>query len=168
MSVLTDYSAEQQRTLLGSLPAAAIAISAASPGRKAETVSEIVAAAAYILDSRSEFLGNTLVNSIQFDIQLRADAASGAAFPDFTARAEAPGALEDAYAALRAVAALLATLEDQEEAAGFRQWLMNIAVHTALAGKEGGNWRGKGAVQVNDAERAAVKQIADILGVPHE
>jgi hypothetical protein len=166
MSVLTDYTAEQQRILLGSLPAAAIAVAAASPGRSAETVSEILAAATYILDSRSEFLTNTLVNSIQFDIQLRADA--GAAFPNFAERAEAPGALEDAHAALRAVAALLDTLADPNEAAGFKQWLMNIAVHTALGGKEGGNWRGKGAVQVNDAERAAVRAIAEILGVPHE
>ena len=108
MSVLTDYTAEQQRILLGSLPAAAIAIAAASPGRKTETVSEILAAAGYILDSRSEFLGNTLVSSIQFDVQLRAD--TDGAFPDFAARAEAPGALADAYAALRAAAALLATL----------------------------------------------------------
>lgn len=166
MSILIDYTAEQQRILLGSLPAAAIAVSAASPGRAAETVSEILAAAAYILDSRSEFLSNSLVNSIQFDIQLRAE--SEAPFPDFAARAEAPGALEDAYAALRAVAELLDSLEDREEAAGFKHWLMNIAVHTALAGKEGGNWRGRGAIQVSDAERAAVKQIADILGVPQE
>lgn len=166
MSILIEYSSEDQRILLRSLQAAAIAVSAASPGRSAETVSEGIAAAAYVLDSRSDYLANTLVTSIQFEIQLRAEAE--VPFPNFVERATAPGALEDAYAALRDVAALLDRADDPQEAAGFKQWLMNIAVHTALAGKEGGNWRGKGAVQISDAERAAVKQIAAILGVDHE
>ena len=54
---------------------------------------------------------------------------------------------------------------DAGEAAGYKQWLMNIAVRTAQAGKEGGNFLGWGAVEVNDVERAALRDLAALLGI---
>ncbi len=165
MSVLTDYTPDEQRVLLGSLEAAGVAISAASPGKKRETVSEGFAAASYILDSKKEWLGNTLVGTIQFTLQDRS--ASGDKFPNFYDLATAPGAEAKALDTLRQVTALLDAKTTPEEAAGFKQFLMNIATKTAEAGMEGGNFWGRGAVAVNDAERAALDQIADILGVKH-
>ena len=60
MSVLDDYSAEEQSLLLRSLAAAAIAIAAASPGRKVETASEGFAAASYIMEVRQPYLAHPL------------------------------------------------------------------------------------------------------------
>ena len=42
---------------------------------------------------------------------------------------------------------------------------MNIAVETSKAGKEGGNFLGWGGEMVNDAERAALKEVAQVLGI---
>ncbi len=45
MTVYADYTSDEQRLLRASLQAAAVAVSAASPGRTEETVSEGYAAA---------------------------------------------------------------------------------------------------------------------------
>jgi len=164
MSVFSDYTPEEQQVLLRSIEAAGVAVAAASLGRKAETASEGFAAASYILESRAAYLGNTLIGSVQYALQARA--AAGKSFPDFAKLAAAPGAAAEALATLAQVVALLASKSDAEEAAGYREWLMNIAVATSKAGKEGGNILGWGAVAVNDAERAALAQIAQTLGLP--
>jgi hypothetical protein len=164
MSVLSDYSAEEQSLLLRSLQAAAIAISAASPGRKTETVSEGFAAASYIMEVREPYLANPLIGSVQYEIERRAEA--GDSFPDYTKVAGAPDAEQTAMQTLSSAAALLDAKATPEEAAGFKQWLLNIAAKTTEAGKEGGNFFGWGAVAVNDAEKAALQKIAQTLGVP--
>jgi hypothetical protein len=163
MSVLADYTPEQQQLLLRSLEAASVAIAAASLGSARETISEGFAAASYVMESRGTYLDNTLIQSIQYALEARA--AADEKFPDFVAVASAPGAKEHALTTLRQATALLNAKSSPEEAAGFKEWLMNIAVRTTEAGKEGGNFLGWGAVAVNDAERAALKEIADILGV---
>ena len=163
MSVFADYSPEEQQLLLRSLDAAGIAVSAASLGRKVETASEGFAAASYIMESHRDYLGNTLITSIQFELDQRVKAEKP--FPNFEKLASAPGAKEAAMETLRQVSALLTTKTTPEEAAGYAEWLMNIAVATSKAGKEGGNFMGWGAVMVNEAEEAALKEIAQVLGV---
>jgi hypothetical protein len=164
MSILSDYSPEEQQLLLRSMSAAAIAISAASLGRRRETASEGIAAATYIMESRGEFLDNTLVGSVQHELDRRTEA--GVAFPNFEEQAVAEGAKEAALQTLRDLAALLDARSTPDEAAGYKRFLMGIAKSTALGGTEGGNWLGWGAEQVNDAERAALVKVAEALGLP--
>jgi hypothetical protein len=164
MSVLADYTAEEQSLLLRSLAAAAVAIAAASPGRKAETASEGFAAARYIMEVREPYLANSLIGSIQYMIESRT--AADETFPDFVKRATAPGAEQAALDTLAAAAALLDAKTTPEEAQGFKRWLLDIATTTQNAGKEGGNFLGWGAVAVNDEERAALQRIAEVIGAP--
>ena len=164
MSVLTDYTAGEQRLLLRSLSAAAIAIAAASLGRKTETVSEGFAAAKYIIDVREPYLTNALIGSVQYELERRA--AADEAFPNFVEQATADRAEQAALDTLGAVAALLAAKTTAEEAQGFKQWLLDIAAATQQAGKEGGNFLGWGATPVNDAEREALQRMAQVLGMP--
>jgi hypothetical protein len=154
MSVYADYSAEEQQLLLRSLQAAAVAISAASLGRKPEIVSEGFAAASFIMERSADRLDNTLIGSVQFALNERV--LSDQPFPDY-----GPQAL----ATLRQVAALLAEKSTPAEANGYKEWLMKIAALTTEAGKEGGNFLGWGAVLVNDAEKAALAEVAAALGV---
>ncbi len=164
MSILSDYSADEQTLLLRSLSAAAIAIAAASLGSRRETAAEGIAAATYIMESRGDFLDNTLVGSVVHELETRADA--GVAFPDFQQQAVADGAAAGALVTLREATALLDSRTDADEAAGYKRWLLEIAQRTAHGGAEGGNWLGWGAVQVNDAERAALAQVEQALGLP--
>ena len=163
MTVLADYSAEEQTVLLRSLSAAAVAISAASLGRKTETVQEGFAAAQYIIEVREPYLTWPLVGSVQYELERRA--AADQPFPDFVAQATAPGAEQAALEMLRAAAAVLDAKAAPQEAAGYKQWLLDIAATTKNAGKEGGGWFGRGAVAVNDEERSAYARIAQALGV---
>lgn len=163
MSVLTDYTTDEQTLLLRSLSAAAIAIAAASLGRKTETVAEGFAAAKYIMEVREPYLANPLIGSVQYELERRA--AADQAFPDFVKQATADDAEQAAFDTLGAVAALLAAKTTAEEAAGFKQWLLDIAAVTKGAGKEGGNFLGWGAVAVNDEERAALERMKQVLGV---
>ncbi len=163
MTVYADYDADGQRLLLSGLQAAAVAVSAASLGRKEETGSEGFAAANYILASGPTHVANTLMTSViaELERRLREDQA----FPDFVAAATADGAEVHAMATLRELAALLARQADPTESMGYRRWLLDIASEVAAAGKEDQGFLGTGGVLVNEAERSALRQIADVLGV---
>ena len=126
-------------------------------------MAEGFAAAKYIMEVRQPYLANPLIGSLQYELERRA--AADQPFPDFVAQATADGAEQAAFDTLEAVAALLAAKTTPEEAAGFKQWLLDIAAVTKGAGKEGGNFLGWGAVPVNDAERAALERMQQVLGV---
>ncbi len=163
MTIYAEYTPEEQDVLRAGIQAAAVAISAASPGRKEETVSEGYAAAEFIMESGPRYVANTLVTSILAELQRRLK--SEQVFPDYVKVASAPGAGEQAMANLRAVAALLDTKATAEEAAGFKGWLLDISQVVAKAGKEDQGFLGMGGVEVNDAERVALAAIAQALGV---
>jgi hypothetical protein len=163
MSVLSDYSPADQQLLRSSLSAAAVAVAASSIGKDAETASEGFAAASYILNSREQYLNNTLVGSVIYDLEERVQ--NEGTFPDFEQQVNTPGSREVALDTLRRVSSLLAAKTTPGEAEGYKDWLMTISGVTAAGGKEGGGWFGWGAVQVNDAEKAALIQVADTLGL---
>lgn len=163
MTTYADYTPDEQRSLLASLEAAAVAVSAASLGRKEETASEGFAAASFVLASRADYVGNTLVSSVILALEQRLQA--GERFPEYVEVAAAPDAHARAMDVLRSVVALLDARAAPDEASGYKDWLMRIAVVTAEAGKEEQGFLGRGGVVVNEAEREALAEIAATLGV---
>jgi hypothetical protein len=163
MSLITDYSAEEQALLMQGPRLGAIVVSAASPGGSADTFSEGVAAIQYAMGSQGEFLGNTLISSILYELDQLAR--SEHKFADYNQLAAAPGASKDALGKLGQVADLLDRKSDPAEAAGYKQWVLNAATSASQAAKEGANWLGRGGVVVNDAEQAALAQIAAALRI---
>jgi hypothetical protein len=163
MTVYREYTADEQRLLRSSLQAAAVVVSAASLGRKEETGSEGFAAASLVLESRNAYVSNALVSSVI--IELEAEVKADRSFPDFAKVASAQNAGQSAIDTLRSVVTLLDQKASRDEAAGYKGWLMRIATTTAEAGKEDQGFLGWGGVQVNDAERAALQSIAEVLGV---
>ncbi len=163
MSVLSDYTAEEGRLLMEGPRLGAVVVSAASLGRPAETMAEGIAAIQYAMSRTGEFLDNTLIGSIQFELEqlLKADQK----FADYSRLATAPGAGDQALARLSELADLLDRKSAPGEAAGYKRWVLNAAALASEAGREGGNFLGWGAVQVNDAERAALAQVAAALRV---
>lgn len=161
MSVLSDYSSEEQFLLIQGPRLGAIVISAASPGRAAETAAEGFAAVQYAMTTHREFVGNSLIASILFEIDELAK--TDWKFADYNKLADASGAGADALAKLGQIADLLDKQSDPAEAVAYKQWVLNAAVAASEAGKEGGNFLGWGAVLVNDAERAALTEITKTL-----
>jgi len=162
MSLFADYDPDQQRVLLRAISAAAVLVSAASPGSRADTVSEGFASAEYVLDSLEASVGNTLVSSVIMAIRDRL--AAEEPFPDYAQAAAAPDAEAQARAALAAVASLLDARSTPEEAAGYKDWLVHVAQASAQGALEDKGFLGRGGVQVNDAERAAIAEVARLLG----
>ncbi len=163
VTIYSDYTAEQQQVLRASLEAAAVAVSAASPGRSEETVSEGFAAAEYILGSQAAHVDSPLITSMLVELEARVKSES--AFPDYVAEASKPGARTWALETLRTVVTLLDTTATPDEAAHYKGWLLQIATVTASAGKEDQGFMGRGGVMINDTERAELREIAAILGI---
>lgn len=161
MTVLSDYSEEEQLLLLQGPRLGAIVISAASPGRSAETATEGFAAITYAMSARGEFLDNVLVNALLYKLDELAK--EDRKFADYSKLATVAGAKEQALGRLAEIADLLDRKSDPVEAAGYKRWVLNASNAAAEAGKEGGNFFGRGAVMVNDAERQALAEIAKTL-----
>ncbi len=163
MTVLSDYTEEEQELIRRAVASAAIAVSASSLGRPEETVSEGFAAADLVLKSQPNFVGNTLVTSLLVGVQ--EDLKTGHVFPNYVDDASAPGAYDESMIVLGRVARLLDEKALPDEAAGYKGWLLDIARAVAEAGKEDQGFLGRGGVMVNDAERAALDAVAEALGV---
>ncbi len=71
---------------------------------------------------------------------------------------------EPARQGLRQAADLLDEKCLSEEAAGFKQWIMDIAQAVAEADKEGSHF-GIGGVKVTNKEKAALAEIKSYLGL---
>ena len=65
---------------------------------------------------------------------------------------------------LEQAAALLNAKCSPEEAAGFKQWLLDLATVVAKADKEGSHF-GIGGVRVTDKEKTALAEVASTLGL---
>jgi hypothetical protein len=163
MTLYSDLTPDEQSLLRRSLQAAAVFISAASPGRPEETVSEGFAAASFILQRRPEDLANPLVSSLI--LELETEVREDRPFPDFSEAARADGARAAARETLRALAAMLDDRATPEEAAATKAWYMRIAEAVAVAGKEDQGFLGHGGVLINAAEDAALDEVAATLGV---
>ena len=163
MTVFKDLAEDEQVVLLRALQAGPVVVSTASPGRKEETASEGFAAAAFVLDSRARYVGNVLVSSIIIALEDRVRAELP--FPDHLEVVSRPGAAETALATLAAAATLIDAHATAEDAAGTKQWLLEIAQVAAQAGKEDQGFLGRGGVLINDKERAALAQVAAALGI---
>ncbi len=161
MSVLKDYTQEEQALLMQGPRLGAIVVSAASPGRSADTESEGFAAIEYAMSSRGEFLDNTLIASILYELDQLSK--SGHRFAAYGKLAAAPDAKAQAIGRLGQIADALDRASNPAEATGYKQWVLNAATAASEAAKEGANFFGRGGVLVNDAEKAALAEIARAL-----
>lgn len=163
MTLLGEFDPDDQLLLMQGLEAAAVLISTASPGRTEETVSEGFAMADFVLKSEPDHIAHPLLMSI---IQrLKDRSADRGSFPDYGKVVAAPGARERALGILRSVVTVVDAGATPDEASAYRAWLLGIATVVAEAGKEDQGFLGRGGVMVNDAERAALRELAAVLGL---
>ena len=101
---------------------------------------------------------NPLIGSLVADLKAGARPAMPTERPQDLAQAKA-----QALGACREVAALLGR-KAPSEADGFNRWLLGSAQRVAQADKGGGIF-GIGGVQVNKAEKTALAEVAQALGV---
>lgn len=163
MTLIGEFDPADQVLLMQGLEAAAVLISTASLGRKEETASEGFAMANHVLESGKDQIAHPLLMSIIQALEDRA--AGGGAFPDYGRVVRAPDARDRAMGVVRSAVAAVNARATPDEAAAYRAWLLGIATAVAQAGKEDQGFLGRGGVLVNDAERAALEELAGMLGL---
>jgi hypothetical protein len=162
MASKTTFAPEEWKRLLQSPMIAAMAVTAADPSGLWGTLKEGLAASSALAEAKADAGANELIRAVVADFEtsegrtvardgLR-EKFAGSKPAEMKARA-----IED----LHQVSALLEA-KAPEDAAAFRAWLQAIAERVAEASKDGG-FLGFGGVQVSDAEKATLADIAGAL-----
>ncbi len=163
MANKNSFSPVEWRKLVQAPLLAGFAVSAADPSSFIGTLQEAFASAKELAQAKTGASGE-LVKAVADEILTssgRAEAREGI-------RSIVQGAQIDEIKG-RALEALkeTATLVNQkapQDAAAFNGWLWQIAKTVAEAGTEGG-FLGFGGVKVSDAEKVALSEISEILGL---
>lgn len=160
MTGKTDFTADEWQIVYKAAPMVGMAVAAASPSGPLGLVKEMFAVGSTIADTLNQRTSNPLINALVDDLKARG-----------TKPAPPPGiqSADDARTvaldSLRQLNALLSEKVPGPEADEFKRWLLGIGQNVAVASNEGG-FLGFGGVQVSDAEKTVLGQIAAALSVP--
>lgn len=164
MAAKTDFTSDEWKLLLQSPMIAGIAVSAADPSGLIGMLKESMASARALLQATAN--ADALVKAVAGDFET----SEGRGLAQDGVKATITGAkkpadiVAKALETLKAVSALLDS-KGGADAIPFKAWLAGVAKLVAEAAPEGG-FLGFGGVQVSEAEKATVAQIAVALGVP--
>jgi hypothetical protein len=157
VSTKADYTKEEWELIVKSPVMASMAVIAASPSGPIGVLKEMFAVGKGLW-AGAEGTTNPLIGAVVADLKAGARPAMPTERPQDLAQAKA-----QALDACREVAALLGR-KAPGEAEGFKRWLLGSAQGVAEAAKEGGVF-GIGGVQVSEAEKTALAEVAQALGV---
>jgi hypothetical protein len=157
MSKKADYTAEEWELLLSAPFVVPLAVVAASPSGPIGLVKEGAAVASKLGElARQGSSGNELIDALVSETRERRS------LPRMPS-SDADSIKASAVGSARKVAELLQA-KSPTEAEQVKHWLYDLANRTAEASREGG-FLGFGGVQVSDAEKAVLGEIAGALGV---
>jgi hypothetical protein len=161
MASKAAFTADEWNQVLGGVFMSGFAVTAADPSGLWGLLKETFANGRALMDAKNNAseLSKTIVSEME--------TSEGRSAAQDYVKARLQGAKREeikqrAIDALRAAAAIV----DQKaasEAAAYKVWLLQIANNVAQASKEGG-FLGFGGVDVSDAEKATLTEIASALG----
>lgn len=160
MASKTDFSDSDWKRLVQAPSIAGMYITLASPS-VTDSVKESMAVASKISAAAKNSEGSGLISAVVEEFKSFANIRE--AQPKFESR-ELDKIKAEAIDSLRAAAKAANSGADASDATKYCQWVHDIATAAAEAAKEG-DFLGIGGVQVNDEEKAALKDIADALGL---
>ena len=163
MASKAAFTAEEWNQVLGGVFMAGFAVTAADPSGLWGLLKETFASGRALIEAKRNANASELSKAIVSDMET----SEGRSAAQDYVKARLQGAKREeikqrAIDALRAVAAIV----DQNaasDAAAYKAWLLQIANNVAEASKEGG-FLGFGGVDVSDAEKATLTEIAAALG----
>ncbi len=164
MAGKADFTPDEWQALLGSPLVVGVAILAADPGSIFGMLKESMASARALVAASKDPSVDALIKAVATDFEtsegrrLAQQAVTEAVGGDKPADIR-PRAVET----LKRVSAILDAKAPADSLA-FRTWLAGVAKTAAEAASEGG-FLGFGGVQVSDAEKATLADIAGALGV---
>ena len=158
-----NFTPEEWTKVLESTMVAGIAVSAADPSGLWGTLKEAFASRSALVASKLDPGSNELVKAVIADFETsegRSDIQN--ALRKRFAGAEPADCVQRSLDSLREVSAIL-DAKAPGDAAAFKAWLRGISQKVAEASVEGA-FLGFGGVQVSDAEKATLADIAKALG----
>lgn len=160
MTTKADFTAEEWQKLLQAPMLAGVIISMASPA-VGDMVKESMAVAKTIAAASQSADGNGLFAELVREYQNKETMKQ--AQPKFE-KSDIETVKAQAMDQIKVAAALLDRKADPDEVAPIKQFYYDAAVASAQAAKEG-DFLGIGGVRVNDAEKAALAEIATVLNI---
>lgn len=160
MTNKANFSESDWKKLVQAPSVAGMYITLASPS-VTDSVKESMAVASKISAAAKNSEGSGLISAVVEEFKSFANIRE--AQPKFESR-DLDSIKSEAISALRAAASAANSGTDASDAAEYRQWVHDIATAAAEAAKEG-DFLGIGGVRVNDAEKAALADIAAALGL---
>lgn len=160
MTTKAAFTPEEWNQLIQAPLNVAMLITVASPSLFG-SIKEMWSAAQALIEAAQQHAPNELMGDI-FAVYTDQNAFK-AAEPKYDTKD--PHALrQQILANVGAAAALVGSKGTAEEAGAFNQWLYDFGVRQANSAKEGG-FLGIGAVRVSEAEKNALAELADVLGL---
>ncbi|MFN8474876.1 MAG: hypothetical protein U0822_21995 [Anaerolineae bacterium] len=159
MAVKDNFTPEEWKLLLQSPMTVALAVSASSPSGPIGVSKESYAVAKALATVKQAGSPNALIQGVA--VELAQD--HNAAKPEDIKGKSPAEVVSQAAAQLGQTSTMLAE-KGGDDGQGFKEWLIGIAAAVAHAAKENTSF-GFGGVEVSDAEKAAVAQLAQALGV---
>jgi hypothetical protein len=159
MTTKADYTPEEWRVLFNAPVMAGMVVMLAGQSGPIQVAKEMFAIGGSMAQIEQEGSSNQLITSIVAEVKARNKPEGEAPRPEDVEQARTMATDQ-----LREVSAILDRKSTPEEAAGFKQWLVQISQKVAEAAKEGG-FLGFGGTQVTTDEQAAMQQVAAALGV---
>ena len=158
-----SFTPEEWSKILESPMVAGIAVSAAEPSGVWGSLKEAFASSSALASAKLDPGSNELIRAVAADFETaegRSDLQK--ALRQRFADAEPVDCVQRSLANLREVSSIL-DAKAPGDAAAFKGWLLSISQKVADAANEGA-FMGIGGVQVSDAERATLGDIAKALG----
>ena len=157
------FTAEEWNQVLGGVFMAGFAVTAADPSGLWGLLKETFASGRALMEAKSSANASELSKAIVSDMETSEGRSAAQAYVKGSLHgAKREEIKQRAIDALRSAAAVV----DQKapsDAAAYKAWLLQIANSVAEASKEGG-FLGFGGVDVSDAEKATLSEIAAALG----
>lgn len=161
MSVKDNFTADEWFKVMTGPGRAGAAVVAASPSGLTGLLAEAQAIAGGVREHVSRAGRTPLMEAMAADLM------GSPADPQSLRQPEKARNMEEAVAqsieGVRQAIWLVSSKTSQEDAAAYRQMLIEVVERTAQAAKEGG-FLGIGGEQVNDRERAVVEELRQLIG----
>ena len=159
MTTKADFTDEEWARLERAPFVAGMAITLADPGGPIEAIKESVAALKTVTEAAESGGKSELVDAVAKSVTEKAQHRQSP-LGDFKPRGAMAG--EEILEELRAANALVGEKATPEEAAAFREWLLDAAKRSSEAAKEGG-FMGFKAERVSEGEQKMLDKLGEVL-----
>jgi hypothetical protein len=165
MAGKADFTPDEWSKILTAPMLAGMAVTIAEPSGIFGVVKEGIASGAALLEARNDPGASALSKAVAAEMETADGRTAAREALKAELSSKSPAEIKQkAISTLADVAAILDAKAPQD-AAGFKAWLKHVAERVAEASSTGG-FLGFGGVQVTEAEKATIAEIAAALNIP--